>query len=102
MESVRGEVLAAMKQDGPVASDHASLPIAWRLYLPESWTQDRERRKAAGIPSGIVFQTKPAIALAQIRRAAAQGIPTAPVLADAAYGNDSEFREGLTALHGCA
>jgi SRSO17 transposase len=82
-----------------VAGDHVSLPIAWRLYLPESWAKDREKRKAVGIPSGIAFQTKPAIALAQIRQAVEQEIPTAPVLADSAYGNDSQFREGLTAMH---
>lgn len=81
-----------------VASSHASLPIAWRLYLPEIWAKDRERRKTAGIPSGIEFQTKPVIALAQIRQAVEQEIPVAPVLADAAYGNDSQFREGLTDL----
>jgi SRSO17 transposase len=82
-----------------VASDHVSLPIAWRLYLPESWAKDRERRKAAGVPTGVAFQTKPAMALAQIRQAVEREIPTAPVLADSAYGNDSQFREGLTTMH---
>ena len=62
-----------------VATHHASLPVAWRLYLPESWTSDGERRKAAGIPEEVSFQTKPAIALAQIRHAVEQGIPTGPV-----------------------
>jgi SRSO17 transposase len=81
-----------------VATHHASLPVAWRLYLPESWTSDRERRKATGIPEEIGFQTKPAIALAQIRRAVEQGIPPAPVLADSAYGNETRFREGITEL----
>lgn len=82
-----------------VASQYASLPVAWRLYLPESWAKDRERCRIAGVPSGIEFQTKPAIALAQIRQAVEQEIPTAPVLADSAYGNDTQFREGLTDLH---
>jgi len=82
-----------------VASDHVSLPIAWRLYLPESWAKDRVRRKAAGVPTGVAFQTKPAMALAQIRQAVEREIPTAPVLADSAYGNDSQFREGLTTMH---
>jgi SRSO17 transposase len=81
-----------------VSTHHASLPIAWRLYLPESWASDRERRKEAGIPDQISFRTKPAIALAQIRQAVEQGVATAPVLADAAYGNDSGFREGITEL----
>ena len=82
-----------------VASQYASLPVAWRLYLPENWAKDRERRRIAGVHSGIAFQTKPAIALAQIRQAVEQEIPTAPVLADSAYGNDTQFREGLTDLH---
>jgi SRSO17 transposase len=81
-----------------VATHHASLPIAWRLYLPESWASDWERRKATGVPEESGFQTKPAIALAQIRQAVAQGVPPAPVLADSAYGNATRFREGLTEL----
>ena len=81
-----------------VATHHASLPIAWRLYLPESWASDRERRKATGVPEEITFQTKPAIALAQIRKAVEQELPSAPVLADSAYGNDTQFREGITEL----
>jgi SRSO17 transposase len=81
-----------------VATHHASLPIAWRLYLPESWVGDRERRKATGIAEEIGFQTKPALALAQIRQAVEQGVPPAPVLADSAYGNETRFREGITEL----
>jgi SRSO17 transposase len=81
-----------------LATEQASLPIAWRLYLPEIWAQDRKRRKETGIPREITFVTKSAIALQQIRKAVQEEITTAPVLADAAYGNDSQFREGLTEL----
>jgi SRSO17 transposase len=42
-----------------VANEHASLPIAYRLYLPEPWTADHERRGRAGVPEDIVFQTCP-------------------------------------------
>lgn len=80
-----------------VATEQASLPIAWRLYLPESWTEDGKRRQV-GIPDPIRFATKPEIALEQIRQAVAEGVPVAPVLTDAAYGNDHRFREGLTGL----
>ena len=81
-----------------VATHRASLPVAWRLYLPESWTSDRERRKATGVPEEISFQTKPAIALAQIRQAVEQRVPPAPILADSAYGNETRFREGISEL----
>jgi SRSO17 transposase len=80
-----------------ISTMKASLPIAWRLYLPEVWTQDRDRRKATGIPEEISFQTKPEIALDQIRTALARQIPSAPVLADPGYGNDTKFRDGITA-----
>src|SRR5579863_243396 len=82
-----------------VTTQTASLPVAWRLYLPESWARDPERREQAGVPEEISFETKPAIALQQIGGAVKEGIPTAPVLGDAGYGNDSQFREGVTALH---
>src|SRR5215467_1519456 len=81
-----------------VASEQASLPIAWRLYLPEIWTKDRKRRKETGIPEEISFATKPTIALQQIRQAIEDEVTPAPVLADAAYGNDSQFREELSEL----
>jgi SRSO17 transposase len=81
-----------------VATEQASLPIAWRLYLPETWANDRKRRKEAGIPKEIPFATKPTIALQQIRQALAAEVTPAPVLADAGYGNDSQFREELTKL----
>lgn len=80
-----------------LASDHASLPIALRLYLPEVWAGDKARREKAGIPSDIVFQTKPQIALDQVRQAIADGVPQGVVLADAGYGNDTSFRSGLSA-----
>jgi SRSO17 transposase len=81
-----------------LTTEQASLPIAWRLYLPEIWAQDRKRRKETGIPREVPFATKPAIALQQIRKAVEEEVTTAPVLADAAYGNDGQFRKGLTEL----
>src|SRR3954452_19864006 len=81
-----------------VSTRSASLPIAWRLYLPQEWADDKARRKQAGVPEDIQFETKPAIALQQIRAAVEQDVPRAPVLADAAYGTDTRFREAVTAL----
>ena len=81
-----------------VANEAASLPIAYQLYLPAPWTSDRRRRRKAGVPEELGFLTKPAIALRQITAAVEQGVPVGVVLADAAYGNDSKFRNGLEAL----
>ena len=81
-----------------IANRHASLPIAHRLYLPEAWASDAPRRQKAKIPQDIVFKTKPQIALDQLRAAHAAAIPLGTVLADAGYGNDSQFRNGVTEL----
>src|SRR5438067_9278628 len=66
-----------------IANHHASLPIAYRLYLPKEWADDAARRKKARVPKAITFQTKPQIALAQIRKAYAAGVPRGAVLLDA-------------------
>jgi SRSO17 transposase len=81
-----------------VATWQASLPIAWRLYLPEIWAGDPERRNKAGVPEEIGFRTKLEIALDQIRQAIDDGVPQGTVLADPAYGNDTGFREALAAM----
>ena len=49
-----------------VTTEKASMPVAFRLYLPESWIQGRKRRKKTGVPERVQFQTKPEIALEQI------------------------------------
>jgi SRSO17 transposase len=81
-----------------IANAGASLPIAYRLYLPEPWANDPARRAKAKVPQEIAFQTKPAIALDQIRAAQAAGVAPGVILADAGYGVDGAFRSGLTAL----
>jgi SRSO17 transposase len=81
-----------------VSTEKASMPVAFRLYMPESWIKDDQRRKKTGVPEEIQFQTKPEIALDQIRRARERGIPQGVVLADAGYGNDTGFRTELTNL----
>jgi SRSO17 transposase len=81
-----------------VADDHASLPIAYRLYLPEAWAEDPERRAKAGVPEEVGFETKTAIALGQIRQALEDGVPRGIVLGDAGYGDETDFRVGVAEL----
>src|SRR3954469_8096890 len=80
-----------------VATEAASLPVAYRLYLPEAWAADPARRAMAGVPEEVGFRTKPAIALDQIRQALADGVPPGVVVTDAGYGSDTDLREGITA-----
>jgi SRSO17 transposase len=81
-----------------VSTWNSSLPIAWRLYLPQLWCEDTDRRQRAGVPEEIEFQTKPEIALEQIRQALEQQVPVGVILADAGYGKGTEFRSELTQL----
>jgi len=81
-----------------VANDHASLPIAYQLFLPEVWADDPARRAKAGVPDTIRFETKTAIALGQLRQALAACVPVGIVLGDAAYGDETAFRVGVTDL----
>jgi SRSO17 transposase len=81
-----------------VATWSSSLPIGYRLYLPKEWAEDAGRRDKAEVPAEIEFQTKPEISLDQIKAAAAANVPRGVVLADAAYGINTEFRDELTKL----
>src|SRR3954462_7549542 len=81
-----------------LANHAASLPIAWRLYLPLEWTADAGRRAASGIPEAVGFLSKPEIALAQIRAAWAAGLPRGVVLMDAGYGTTTRLRQEIGAL----
>jgi SRSO17 transposase len=81
-----------------IATAVGSLPIAWRLYLPEEWINDPARRQKVDVPKEVEFQTKPQIALAQIQQAVKDGVPRGVVLADEVYGSNREFREGVIDL----
>ena len=81
-----------------IANHHASLPAAYRLYLPKEWATDRTRRRKAGVPKEITFKTKPAIALEQLRWACVAGLPRGVVLMDAGYGAYTDLRTNITAL----
>jgi SRSO17 transposase len=81
-----------------VANHHASLPVAYRVYLPKEWTADAARRGKARVPEPIVFKTKPQIALEQIRAACQAGLPRGTILMDAGYGNNTALRASLSQL----
>jgi SRSO17 transposase len=81
-----------------IGNSHASLPVAYRLYLPQDWAVDGERRGKAGVPEDISFKTKHEMALDQVRWACEAGLPRGVVLMDAGYGNNSELRADITML----
>jgi len=81
-----------------LANRHASLPVADRLYLPQEWAADSERRRKAGVPEEIGFATKPEIALAQIKAACEANLPRGVVRMDAGYGCNTKLRAGICAL----
>ncbi|WP_456316016.1 IS701 family transposase, partial [Rhizomonospora bruguierae] len=79
---------------GYAGSDGHTL-IDRRVYLPVSWTDDRDRCAAAGVPDEIGFATKPDLAADMITAALDAGVPAGWAAADEAYGNSAAFRAGL-------
>ena len=75
-----------------IATRTEHVPVDFALYLPESWTDNRARRAEAHIPDEVTFKTKPELGLEMIERAVADGLPAGLVLADSAYGDNTEFR----------
>jgi len=78
-----------------LATEEESMPLDWALYLPQAWTEDEERCRKAGIPDPTPFRTKIELALELIDHLLAWDLSRQPVLADAGYGNNTEFRQGL-------
>jgi SRSO17 transposase len=77
------------------ASTHGRTFLDRALYLPKSWSEDRARCQAAGIPDDVVFQTKPRLAQAMLARALDAGVPCGWVTGDAVYGSDRVLRRWL-------
>jgi len=80
-----------------LATAEGSLPLAYRLYLPQEWTRNKKRCQAAGVPQAVGFATKGQIAWERIEQALAAGIPRGTVLMDAAYGDEAAMRDRLNA-----
>src|SRR6202008_2968398 len=81
-----------------LANHHASLPVMYRIYLPQEWAADKKRRRKAGVPKEIRFKTKPEIALEQIEAACRAGLARGLVLMDAGYGCNTDLRTSISAL----
>lgn len=79
-----------------LAQDEMPVPIALRLFLPESWASDADRRHRASVPERVTYRPKWQIALDEIRRAKEHGVQFGDVLADAGYGACAAFRHELT------
>ncbi len=75
--------------------ERGTVPLGWALYLPEEWCKDSERRAQAKIPEEVTFKTKPELGGELLERASGWEVPKAPVLGDAAYGENAELRERL-------
>lgn len=78
-----------------LATTEESMPLEWALYLPQTWIEDAERCRKAGVPAPTPFRTKVELGLELIDHLLAWGLSRQPVLADAGYGNNAEFRQGL-------
>jgi SRSO17 transposase len=77
------------------ATDQASCPIDWRLFLPESWDQDAARRRAAHLPEAVGHRPKGQLVLDMLDELAAWDLAPPVVVADAGYGESGELRLGL-------
>jgi SRSO17 transposase len=69
-----------------------------RLFLPEEWAADQDRRREAGVPGGVIFRTKPELALEMVANAVAENVPFRWVGGDSIYGNSPTFAQGVREL----
>jgi SRSO17 transposase len=79
-----------------LANRHGSVPLAYEMYLPKEWSEDAERRARAGVPAEMAFRTQGQMARAQLEAALTADTARGIVLADAAYGDETDFRDGLS------
>lgn len=82
------------------ATAKGAMPLAWALYLPQEWTDDRPRCERVGVPAEVQVQTKWQLALGLMDDLISRGVPAPEVVVvDAGYGSTAEFRQGLVASH---
>ncbi|MGO9822000.1 MAG: IS701 family transposase [Solirubrobacteraceae bacterium] len=74
---------------------HGTVPLGWALYLPEDWCEDADRRCKAKIPDRVVFKTKSELGVELVERASGWVVPSAPLLGDHAYGENTWLRDRL-------
>ncbi len=77
------------------ATDEASCPLDWRLFLPEEWDEDEARRRKAHLPDDVRHEPKWRLALALLDELREWGLEAKPVLGDGGFGDITEFRSGL-------
>lgn len=83
--------------DEPTSRAPVHWPVTARLYLPEAWAAEEARRVKVHVPTDVAFHTKPELALTLMDQARAWGVPFAWVVADAGYGENPTFLQGLEA-----
>jgi SRSO17 transposase len=93
----RGQHLCQVAVSVHAVSKVGSAPLHWRLFIPQAWADDPERRTKGGIPPSLSHRTKQQIALELLDEAAEWGLTPAVVIADSDYGTNVAFRHGLTA-----
>lgn len=81
------------------ATEDASCPLDWRLFIPEEWDEqtkfNKDRRKKTKLPEGVCHTEKWRLALEMIDELIAWGIKPPPILGDGAYGDTTGLRSGL-------
>jgi SRSO17 transposase len=95
----QGVVSAHYVADAPTSSTLIHWPLTARLYLPEVWAADSARRAKVRVPTDVVCQTKPELALALLEQARRWGVPCATVVTDAGYGDTPPCLHGLDDRH---
>ncbi|MEV4580485.1 IS701 family transposase [Nonomuraea jabiensis] len=92
----RGQHLCQVAVSIHAVSNLGSTPLHWRLFIPQAWADDPERRTKSGIPPALVHRTKQQLALELVDEAAGWGLRPPLVIADSDYGTNVSFRNGLS------